>query len=199
MNPINPKPLILFSLLFLTSCVINPTDYNMFKKSFVTFPIETPNGSTPNGIYQEINAVDFNAIIRKNRTTLVFLNTIACGGSIQGTRMKISNYEQIIKEVGNVSPVYVFSGFSMPNIVKVLDGNDIQENMYFIHHTYGSNIGIMEHNFFKELGIELKSDKFRREPLDWAVFQDGKLIQKCHSDFEGVELRQFLQSLKTGE
>ncbi len=190
-------PLFFFSLLFLTSCVINPTDYSMYKNSFIPYSYEATTDSIDKSKYREIMAEKLNEIITKNKTTAVFLSNVTCPSP--GNKMRISRYEQIIKEVGNVSPVYVFCGFSMPNIVKVLDGNDIQENMYFIHHSYGSNIGIMEHNFFKELGIELKSDKFRREPLDWAVFQDGKLIQKCHSDFEGVELRQFLHSLKTGE
>ncbi|MDD2563095.1 MAG: hypothetical protein PHU27_02630 [Salinivirgaceae bacterium] len=195
MKPINPKLLFLFGLFALSSCVINPTDYNMFKKNFVPFSLETTFDSTQMIIYREIKAEELTAVIKKNITTILFLNNISCGGSIQGTRMKISAYEQIVKEVGNVAPVYVFSGFSVPNIQTVLDSSNIVENMYFIHHAYGSNIGIMEHNFFKELGIELKSDKFRREPLDWAVFQDGVLIQKCHSDFEGVELKQFLRTL----
>ncbi|MDD2563357.1 MAG: hypothetical protein PHU27_03990 [Salinivirgaceae bacterium] len=169
----------------------------MYKQNFLPYPLETITDTTYFSKYREIKAGKLNEIIKKNKTTAVFLSNITCPSP--GNKIRISAYEKIVKEMGNVTPVYVFSGFRIPTIHMVLEGNDIQENMHFIHHTYSSNIGIMEHNFFKELGIELKSDKFRREPLDWAIFQDEKLIQKCHSDFEGVELRRFLQSLKTVE
>ena len=195
MKPINLKLLFLFGLFALSSCVINSTFYNEYKNNFVPFSFETTNDAAQVSIYREITAAVLNTVIIKNKTTIVFLSNTTCPSP--GNSKRISAYEQIIKEVEDVTPVYVFSGFSVPNIQTVLDSSNIVENMYFIHHSYGSNIGIMEHNFFKELGIELKSDKFHREPVYWAVFQNGKLIKKSNLDLDGVELKQLLLNIAT--
>ena len=170
-----------FVILLLSSCSINSTSYNYVDKNkIVKFETKTFDKKiTSDSIfYMEIVADSLKILIKKHKISVIINKTTVCGGFINSLTNYIIFLNKIIEKYKDIKFIFIFSGFEINNVKKMLDKTNYNQQFYFIHHKYGNNVGCAEKNFYIDLcDYELKSNILYREPIEWFIFQEGIFIK----------------------
>ncbi len=161
--------LIIFCIIFLSSCLISINDVNyrfLNKKEklfFTEFHIDTTKNKLTNNdslLIQEITADNLKRLIKKNEFTCVYIWKPYCSGT---SCMSLDYYSSIQNKFSsyNFNIIIVSLTYNIVEIKKQINNSNYQNQIYVIKYNenYGNNIFKVYRNFVYDFS-DYKINKF---------------------------------------